>query len=266
MAMRNFLTLAISVLVLTGCEERTDVPLSTQESELLVVEAVITNENRNHLVKLSRPHSEHNGLRNAVSGAAVYVLEDTVVRPLVEFPAGSGNYYTPVMRGLFGKMYTLYIQHEGRSYFAQDSAVPVQPMDELDFRHTDNGYTLTPAPHGQDPNYIEHFVTWRHTTECAPGESCEGRLFFYDLKTIDVNELYKPDKEPFYFPRLSVVVRRKYSVSPAYKAFLRAMMSETQWRGGLFDVQRSNVTTNLSAGAIGFFAVCSVVSDTTLVQ
>ncbi|HEX8041058.1 MAG TPA: hypothetical protein VF490_18020, partial [Chryseosolibacter sp.] len=92
------------------------------------------------------------------------------------------------------------------------------------------------------------------------------RVVFYDLKTIDVNELYKPDKAPFYFPAGSVVIRRKYSVSPEYRSFLRSMLSETEWRGGVFDVERSNVTTNLSKGAVGFFAVCSVVSDTTIVR
>jgi hypothetical protein len=78
--------------------------------------------------------------------------------------------------------------------------------------------------------------------------------------------MYKPDKEIFQFPKGTTVIRRKYSVSDAYRAFLRSMLSETEWRGGVFDVQRSNVTTNLSEGAVGFFAVCSVVADTTVVE
>jgi hypothetical protein len=95
---------------------------------------------------------------------------------------------------------------------------------------------------------------------------CDSRVVFYDLKTVDVHEAFKPDQEVVYFPRNSIVIRRKYSVSPRYKGFLRSMLSETRWRGGAFDVQRENVSTNLSAGAVGFFAVCSVVADTTVVQ
>jgi hypothetical protein len=43
------------------------------------------------------------------------------------------------------------------------------------------------------------------------------------------------------------------------------VLSETEWRGGAFDVQRENVPTNLSKGAIGFFAVSTVLSDTTII-
>ena len=97
------------------------------------------------------------------------------------------------------------------------------------------------------------------------GAVCEGEIVYYDLKTIDVNEIYKPGKEDFNFPLNTIVIRTKYSVSPSYKAFLRAVLSETEWRGGVFDVQRADVPTNLSQGAIGFFAVSTVVSDTTVI-
>ncbi|MBE9509733.1 MAG: hypothetical protein IMY71_02550, partial [Bacteroidetes bacterium] len=43
------------------------------------------------------------------------------------------------------------------------------------------------------------------------------------------------------------------------------MLSETEWKGGVFDVLPGNVYTNLSEGAVGFFAVSTVVSDSTVV-
>jgi hypothetical protein len=88
---------------------------------------------------------------------------------------------------------------------------------------------------------------------------------YYDLKAIDVSEIYKPGKADFNFPLNTIVIRKRYSVSPSYKAFLRAVLSETEWRGGVFDAQRADVPTNLSQGAIGFFAVSTVVSDTTII-
>jgi hypothetical protein len=136
----------------------------------------------------------------------------------------------------------------------------------LKYQVNGSGYQLTPEPEGEDPNYVEHRISWQNTSACVANTACEGRVVFYDLKTIDVNELFKPEKEAFYFPKQATVLRRKYSVSPAYRNFLRSMLSETQWRGGVFDIQHANVATNLSKGAIGFFAVCSVVSDSTVVQ
>jgi hypothetical protein len=249
-----------------SCEEEFDAPLSTKDTNLLIVEGILTNENKNHLVKLSLPYAQSNGESLPASGAAVYVFEDTTAIVLTEFPAASGHYYTPVRRAVFGKVYTLYIQYRGMEYFAQDSPTPVQPLPTLRYSQEGMRYTLSLSPAESDPNYIEHFITWENTSACSDGDSCKGKVVFYDLKTIDVNEIYKPDKAPFYFPTQSLIIRRKYSLSPAYKTFLRSMLSETEWRGGVFDVQRSDVTTNLSKGARGFFAVCSIVSDTTVVQ
>lgn len=256
----------ILIVFSTACEEQVDVPLRSQNSGLLVVEAVLTNENKNQLVRLSLPYSKPNGEREPATGADLFIFEDTTAFRLVEFPLGSGNYYSTVRRAVFGKLYTLVIRYEGKQYFARDSAVPVEPLGELNYSQGAKGYSLILDSNGKDPNYIEHTISWKNTGACLAGDPCEGRIVHYDLKTIDVHESFKPDKIPFYFPRGARVIRKKYSVSPAYKTFLRSMLSETEWRGGLFDIQRADVPTNLSEGAVGFFAVCSVVSDTTVIE
>ena len=263
--MRLKIFLSFLIAFAAGCEEKVDLPLSPENTDLLVVEGVITNENKNHLVTLTHPYPKQNGEGQPVSGALVIVFEDSTAHVLTEIPSGSGKYYTPPLRALVGKLYTLFIQHNGRRYFAQDSPVPVQPLQDLNYRENENGYVLTLHPSGVNPNYVEHTIDWKDSGTCETESSCGGKIIFYDLKTIDVNEIYKPDQEVFHFPENSIVVRRKFSVSPAYKSFLRSMLSETSWRGGVFDVERANVPSNLSEGAVGFFAVCSVVSDTTLI-
>lgn len=263
--MRSVIHFALVAVFCFSCEERVDVALSPEDTGLLVVEGVLTNERKNHLIKLTLPFGEVNGEPRPATGASVFILADSLFA-LTEFPSGTGRYYTPVGRAVFGRTYTLAIQYNGREYFAQDNAVPVQPLQDLTYTRSKDGYLLIPDETGDDPYYIEHLITWRHTEACVPDASCEGIIFSYNLQTIDVNEINKPEKAPFFFPQHSVVVRRKYSVSPAYRAFLRSMLSETEWRGGVFDVQRANVITNLSEGAVGFFAVCSVVGDTTVVE
>ena len=61
------------------------------------------------------------------------------------------------------------------------------------------------------------------------------------------------------------MLRRKYSMSQDMQEFYRTFLAETQWRGSPFDVQKGNVATNLSEGAIGYFAVSTVVIDTTFI-
>jgi Domain of unknown function (DUF4249) len=252
--------------MLSACEERIDIPLLSEDKDLLAVEGVLTNENISHTITLTFPYKMMNSKAVPVSGATVQILEgSSTTYTLTEAPAGSGQYVTPVFRAVFGTTYTLWIQYKGKEYFAQDSSVPVEPLPVLDYYKVNDQYALALNESGQNANYIDHRLDWKTTSACLSGNACDGRIVFYDLKTIDVNEIYKPGKTEFLFPVNSIIIRKKHSVSSAYQSFLRSVLSETEWRGGLFDVERANATTNLSAGAIGFFAVTSVVSDTTLV-
>jgi Domain of unknown function (DUF4249) len=264
MEMRSkILSLLIIYLLVTACEEIVERPLTIENSDLLVVEGIITNEKINHRITISFPYASQNGSRSPVSGAVLKIDDGTTEYIVSESPAGSGNYLTEEMRAVFGKTYTLSIQYNGKEYLAQDSPVPVEPLQALKYERVNDQYRLILSGAGQDPNFVDHSISWSGTPSCIAGTNCEGKIVFYDIKTLDVNEIYKPQKAGFNFPLNSVVIRRKYSVSPTYRSFLRSVLSETEWRGGVFDVQRANATTNLSEGAIGFFAVSTVVSDTT---
>ncbi len=256
----------ISILIM-GCEEKIDLSLKSEDTGLLVVEGVLTNEKTNHAIILSHPHDTLNAKPAPVTGAIINVTEGNNSYKVTESPAESGHYLTEPMQAVFGKTYTLNIQYQGKQYFAQDSSVPVEPLQALQYKKASDPqfYSLTLNNSGSGANYIGHDITWKGTGFCNSSAACEGKIVFYDLKTIDVNEIYKPDKEEFVFPLNSIIVRKKYSISDAYKAFLRSVLSETEWRGGVFDVQRENAPTNLSKGAIGFFAVSTVVSDTTVI-
>ncbi len=255
-------------MFVSSCEEQIVKPLQTINSDLLVVEAVLTNERQNHKVTLSHPYQTVNGIAAPATGATLFVVEgNSVIYNTLEFPIGSGVYYTQEMTAVFGKLYTLLIQYKGKNFVAQSSSVPVEPMAPFAYQRAfDDYYRLVISDSGEDPNYVDYTIAWNNTAFCETGELCVGRIVHYDLKTIDVNELFKPDQADFVFPEGSVVIRKKYSVAPGYKNFLRSILSETSWRGGVFDVQRANATSNLSGGALGYFAVCSVVSDTIIIK
>jgi len=255
--------LFLLVVFLSGCESVSDRKLSPETTGLIVVDANITSENKNHAIRLSFPYDRQNGAGSPVSGAFVTLAVDDDLFPLTESPAGSGIYYTPVLRAITGKNYLLNIVYLGRTFSAQDNPPAVEPMDPIRYSEADSLYQLSMSGSGNAPNFIRHQIVWENTPYCTM--NCAGEIYFYDLKSADVNEIFKPGKVDFYFPPGSTIIRTKYSVSPAYRSFLRSMLSETEWRGGVFDVQRAPVETNLSGGAIGFFAVSTVVSDTTVV-
>ncbi|HTJ48991.1 MAG TPA: DUF4249 family protein [Cyclobacteriaceae bacterium] len=261
--MRTIIIFFVCMLCV-ACEESANIHLSTEETNLIVVEGIVTSENTNHLIKLSHTYQNINGIAEPVSGASIEITEGLNNYPLIESPAGSGEYYTPIMRAVTGKTYTITIQYQSKTYTAQDSPLPVEPLPTIQYYKTNNQYSLSLSNYGQDANFINHSISWKNTPACTSG-ICESKVVYYDLKTIDVNEIFKPKKEDLLFPVNSTIIRTKYSVSDAYKSYLRSMLSETEWHGGIFDVQRANVSTNLSEGAVGFFAVSTIVSDTTMV-
>jgi hypothetical protein len=111
----------------------------------------------------------------------------------------------------------------------------------------------------------EYYLDWSQLPGFADNDSCRAKIVYYSLNTIDVGEMFKPEQEQVVFPEGTVVHRKKYSMNEAHAAFIRTLLSETEWRGGLFDVQPGNVQTNLSEGAVGYFAASTVVADSTVI-
>ncbi|HNP17619.1 MAG TPA: DUF4249 family protein [Fulvivirga sp.] len=262
-------TLLIIIGFMSACEEKIDDVINTKETNLIVVEGLLTNQRLRHKIKLSRPYKVQNQSAEPVSGALIYITDnENGFAFLNEDPIGSGEYYTDSVRAVFGKTYTLHIDINGTEYTASDSPPAGQQLEFPFFakNETDDLYHLNLSESGSLPNYIVYDINWENTDQCNPSDGCKGRVIYYDLKTIDVQEFYAPNKIDFFFPMGSTIIRNRHAVSVEYQTFLRSLLSETEWRGGVFDVQRDNVPTNLSAGAIGFFAVTTVISDTVIVN
>jgi len=261
--------LLILAVILFGCEESADYSLNTIDQDLLVVEGMITNERKPHAIRISRPIKELNDNPEPVSGAIVAVIVDNQVTVFNEFPVNSGFYFSDTVQAVVNKIYTLYINYQDREYSATATMVPVTPLKPLSYFITDTENSLYKInfQDSNEPSIKEYWISWTHLPqyEGTPPQETIARTFHYTLSTVDVNQSFKPEREEILFPAGSYVLRRKYSLSDNHQAFLRTFLSETEWRGSVFDVQKGNVRTNLSEGAIGYFAVSTVVADTTLV-
>ncbi len=267
--MKKQLIVLLPFLLLLSCEKPADWDLQNKETDLLVVEALLTNELKNHSVKLTHTVTDINQKPIPVTGAAVAVSDGNNVAVFIEYPTGSGVYYSDSVQAVIGKKYYLFIDDEGSEYVASDEMVPVAPMKSIKYKPASKEeYYEIVFQDSSDPSFKEYWISWSHLPgyETEPISSTTARVQHYTLKSIDVNEMFKPDKKKVYFPKGSYILRRKYSLSEVHQSFLRTMLSETDWRGSIFDIQKGNVLTNLSMGAIGFFAVSTVVSDTTIVK
>lgn len=266
--MKKLFVLLFAFWFLSSCEKVAEWDLEATQTDLLVVEGVLTNELKNHNIRLTHTTTDLNLKPVPASGAEVVVSDGTNMAVFTEYPSGSGVYYSDSMQAVVGKVYMLYINYEGKEYVARDEMKPVEPLKPMIYRETSEmGFYQLVFQDSNDPSYKEYWISWSHVPgyEDQPAGSTIARMQHYTLESINVNEMFKPDKKKVYFPEGSYILRKKYSLSDAHQSYLRTMLSETEWRGGIFDIQKGNVLTNLSEGAVGFFAVSTVISDTVVV-
>jgi hypothetical protein len=265
----------IALLMLAACEKQTDRPILAENLDLIVVDAMITDEHKPKIVRLTRTVTELNAIPVPVTGASV-IISDANHPPLflMEQPANPGVYQIQGPFMAFPDVeYTLLISVDGKTYTAKTFMVPSGPFERLRVQKTSgsNLYRIVWVANPYDalhPAMYEISLDWSmvpgYTT--LPPESCQALMYYYTLPTIDVSQIFAPEMEVIRFPLGTKIVEKKYSLNPGYTEFIRALISETNWKGGLFDSAPANIPTNLSKGAVGYFAACAVVVDSAYVQ
>jgi hypothetical protein len=263
----------ILIVTFLSCEEKIDWEIDARETDLIVVEGTITDQMKPHLIKLSKPVLNLNDIPEPVSGAILNIHykdgNDTVSIHLTESINAPGNYFTPPdFQGITWKTYALTINYGDEIYYASDYLKGVIPVGIISGYTPveDNLYKIN-VNYSQfvsnDPAIYYINLDWSDLpdTTLAPNGTKKARLVYYSLPSIDVNGLFPEGFEEVYFPAGTIITQEKYSISSQYAEYLRTMLAETQWRGGLFDTNPANVETNLSKGAIGYFSACGYISD-----
>jgi hypothetical protein len=262
----TFLILLLS-FHLIGCEKAVDWKLKLDNRNLLVVDGVLTNELRPQQIRLSTTIQDLNSPASPSTNAVVEVTDSVNFYLFTEDPNKPGTYFSNPFIAVVGRNYYLTIQTDTAIYHAQANAVAVTSLKELQLSdESDNLYSYLNTEDTK-PSMTELYYDWSiDTVYCQTYGYCQAAETFYSLNNVDVNKAFGPEKEKIKFPKGTRVIRKKYSLTNEHQEFLRSLLIETEWRGGLFDVQQGNVETNLSNGALGYFAVCMVVSDTTMVE
>ena len=260
--------LSLLLLAGTSCVKERGWDMKYQPSDLIVVEGIITNEYKPHLIKLSRIYYELNGTPAVVTGAAVSIGFNDSSVVCSEDASHPGNYYSLPFKTERNIVYTLNISTGGKTYTAQANTVPVTPFTPMGYYYnkTSEQYEMRYDFTSQEPAILQVSIDW-HSVAIDTADTLKSAcLYYYALKTIDIYQFIYPHRESVGFPKGSTIIQRKYSLTNDHAKFIRSFLSETQWKGGYFDDYPANVVTNLSEGAVGFFGACEVLSDTLIVK
>ncbi|MCX6266157.1 MAG: DUF4249 family protein [Bacteroidetes bacterium] len=264
--MRKILFLTGLVFFLHGCVKETSWPLQGETPDRIIVDAIITDEVREHRIKLSYPVSELNQKPEPVAGAGVLISNEDEVWPLTEDPANPGVYVTPSsFYAQLQKNYTLLISFDGKVYTAKTTMIAGQVFRELQVaKNEDNELYhvdwVANAFSTEEAAMWELLIDWSMVPGFEHLDSLDNhaRMLFYTLPTLDVSEVFAPMMQSVIFPAGTMITERRYSLTSQHAEFVREMLLESNWAGGLFSVTPANVGTNLSGDAAGYFGACAV--------
>ena len=263
--------LIISLLtsfLLISCEELFNYD-NFSNPQLVVIQGWLTNEYKKQEIVLSWTKANPGDSTIFISGAYVVVNDGINLYTFKDTTKLLGHYYsTQPFAASVGKTYYLTVKVGDKIYLSHTQVLPVSFPDniQLSFDSTRNLYCIKQvapifSPY-QSAIYIV-YLNWSHLSnyQNLPYDSTHAKLYFFTLQTMDVNEIFHPYQPPTYFPPGTLIKEYKYSITPFFASYIRALLSESQWSGSLFDVQHWNLPTNISNGALGFFTASSVVSQ-----
>jgi hypothetical protein len=251
------------LFTLQGCEKPVEWDQKERVTPRLVVEAMLTNQPDFNYVILSLPVTDPNLAPQPVSGAAIMVTDGTTFVNLTEDPETPGRYLPPLGTiGVVNRGYRLTISLNGEIFQADAYMIPVTPLPPFIYSavEPEPGYFRIDPSEGNPPAYTRYSVDWEEPGD--PPVTMNSLFYSYSISTIDVNQFFKPAQERLIFPSDARIARARFSMSPGYETYIRSMLSETEWSGGWFDLLPGNLPTNLTNGAVGYFAACSVIIDT----
>lgn len=254
---------------LAACEEVTAWELQSGDNGQLVVEAILTDELKTQEVRLSRSYDAIDGQAPSVTDAQVRVC---AANTCVNFQASTqepGLYLSDRAFRVFERLeYRLEIDWQGQQYTAVSEMGVVAPIPLINFVSYGQQDSVTFGEFASiyNPNQqamYEMNIDWSHLNQEGKNRA---KMYFYTFNTIDVSELVRPVRDTVFFPLGSFVTARKFGLNDEYAAYLRALVIETQWKGGVFYSASADLPTNISGGALGFFSACAVEQRTVVAR
>lgn len=261
--MKHILYILI-LLLLLACEEETNWHLQSSNTQRIVVDATLTNEMKRHTVKLFYTTDTLNAIPEPVTDANVQILYNNITVNCSEDILKPGNYYTDSMMAAVDVEYKLVFTKDDFIDSTKAEAIGVTPLNDIYIAETDSMYRYYYGG-STGPCKMEVYYNWSHDEEYTQKYGYENAMeIFYTLENLDVTEMFAPEKQRVEFPAGTQIIRKKYSLSDRHQEFIRHLLLETEWRGGVFDVEPGNVPSYFYNGTLGFFSVSMVKSDTSI--
>jgi hypothetical protein len=264
--MKNILFGLLAMASLFACEKTIQLDVK-QVEETLIIDAKVTTDVQQHVVKLTKSQPfVSKGSSAGVSGAQVFVKDDA--NHEYRFVEKEKGVYVSetAFAGVTGRTYTLMVNVGGKTYTATEKMNKVVPYDSLTYR-IDEEEKLNPKDSGRyyeallyvhEPQETQDFYLFQFYRN-GKLENEEGRTLYYSEDKL-LNGRVDGLPFPILYAARDVAKIEIFNISPNAYKFYSDLAASLGSDGGIFSGQPANVYTNLSGGAKGFFLVAPVAS------
>jgi hypothetical protein len=256
--------------LMSGCETSTEWSVPKITSPRLVVQAILTNEMRIQEIELSTTFGDLNGTGQPIQDAMITVSAGGTTYRFEHNPAMPGQYLSQFPFAAVSQLrYDLMLEWKSQVYSASSILSEVAPIPEIRFDQVDTmgHFTISdyvvPVYHQSQQAMYQFDLDWSHL---EPVDDNVARLFYYTFSSLHISEFIRPAREDVIFPAGTIAQVTKYGLDDGFADYLRSLVIETDWNGNWFYGNPENQPTNLSGGAIGYFATCAVQKETIIVK
>jgi hypothetical protein len=277
--MKHLLIYLISVVLITSCTEDIDITLDSTY-ERLVVYGELTTDTTSHIITLSRSMDYYNPQApRGISNATVTLSWDDHTITLTENDTVPGKYQTASdFFGIPNKTYRLLINNvdidrDGtlETYEAVADLRPINPIDSVTLGYDPRNEHVTLGLWAQDPQTIDFYMVRYKQNGVLMSDSLRewgitDDVFFNGNSTNGYPVLWLDQKKEHekVVPG-DVLELELMSITEDYFKFILECRISSGFQTPMFSSTPGNVRTNLTNGAMGYFAAYSVSRASTVV-
>lgn len=264
-----FLLFTEGILLFSSCERLITTEIEADDTIPLAVECIITSEYKYQTVKLTQPFYQVDTTPTGISNAQVTIYNNRGKTDFYESPDSVGLYLSEEkFAANIDLLYSLYIILEKDTFIAQAEMIAATPIEDIPYETSSNNtsmYMLSNTFTSDEEAMWKIFIDWSYL-EAYSDTVNQALTYLYSFNTIDINQVFAPEKELIEFPPGAKIHVTKYSLTEEHAEYYRAVLSEVEWSGGYFDISPSNTPSNFNNNAVGYFGACTVIEDSTIVE
>jgi hypothetical protein len=261
--------ITLLLIIFLACEDVIKIDLKNVEPRI-VIEGVVTDQPRPYTVKISKTGDYFEPSTFPTVSDAIVIITDNAGHSETLQETEPGIYQTDSLQSMPGRTYTLTVDIEGDDYTATSTMPDPIEIDSLSYVYETGGF----GPEEEGYKLHCHFMDRAGIDDNCRfkifknGEMIKG-YFLYNDKYTDGNPIDFSNFEDEVFELDDTLRVELFTIDEAtydYYSTLKDVVAAGGGEGGMMGGTPTNPNTNLSNGALGYFGVFTIRTDTIVIQ